>query len=68
MTMASWMRRPVRCSPPRDPANRLQQHADRDFLVLEFFQLLGKGFDRALNVVFLDHVEALGALCSAILL
>ena len=42
-----------------DPADRLQEHADRDFLVLELFEFLDEGFDRALDVGLQDQVQAL---------
>ena len=41
------------------PPTRLQEDADRDFVVLELLELLGEGFDRALNVGLEDQVEAL---------
>ena len=42
-----------------DSADRFQEHADRDFLVLELFEFLGEGFDRALDVGLQDQVQAL---------
>src|SRR5271165_6391134 len=45
-----------------DAANALQQDADRDLAVLQFLQLFGQGFDRALNVGLDDQVEVLDLL------
>ena len=42
-----------------DPADRLQEDADRDLLVLELLEFLDEGFERALDVGLQDQVEAL---------